>query len=140
MLNPVILVDMDATLCLNTTGRPYFGEIIAATKKWLAKHDIIVDELFFRPVKDYSPGADCKKKIYEDNIKGKYNVQFVLEDNYKCGENKACNLMKESSNGNISRTILKQFDPDREVVIHTLKGENVDVNGYLTDLDVIPRD
>lgn len=45
--------------------------------------------------------------------------------------------------------ILKQFDPDREVVIHTLKGENVDVNGYfvqkdindtnfyLTDLDVI---
>lgn len=48
--------------------------------------------------------------------------------------------------------ILKQFDPDREVVIHTLKGENVDVNGYfvqkdindtnfyLTDLNVIPRD
>lgn len=48
--------------------------------------------------------------------------------------------------------ILKRFDPDREVVIHTLKGENVDVNGYfvqkdindtnfyLTDLDVIPRD
>ena len=48
--------------------------------------------------------------------------------------------------------ILKQFDPDREVVIHTLKVENVDVNGYfvqkdindtnfyLTDLDVIPRD
>lgn len=48
--------------------------------------------------------------------------------------------------------ILKQFDPDREVVIHTLKGENVGVNGYfvqkdindtnfyLTDLDVIPRD
>lgn len=48
--------------------------------------------------------------------------------------------------------ILKQSDPDREVVIHTLKGENVDVNGYfvqkdindtnfyLTDLDVIPRD
>ena len=49
-----------------------------------AKHDVVVDELFFRPVKDYSPGADCKKKIYEDNIKGKYNVQFVLEDNYKC--------------------------------------------------------
>lgn len=23
-------------------------------------------------------------EIYEDNIKGKYNVQFVLEDNYKC--------------------------------------------------------
>lgn len=121
--HPVILVDMDATLCLNTTGRPYYGEgtaegmlddvaiegtcmlvrrmyekckvfivtgregtpeIIAATKEWLAKHGITVDELFFRPVGDYSPGAECKKKIYEDHIKGKYNVQFVLEDNYKC--------------------------------------------------------
>lgn len=47
--------------------------------------------------------------------------------------------------------ILKQFDPDREVMIHTLQGKNVEVNGYfiqkdiddhsfyLTDLDVIPR-
>ena len=120
---PVILVDMDATLCLNTSGRPFYGdgtaegmlddvaiegtcmlvrrmyekckvfivtgregtpEIIAATKKWLAKHDIIVDDLFFRPVKDYSPGADCKKQIYEDNIKGKYNVEFVIDDSTKC--------------------------------------------------------
>lgn len=99
---PAILVDMDATLCLNTTGRPYYGEgaaegmlndiavegicnlvktlyekrtifiitgregtpeIIEATKKWLDSNDIKVDGLFFRPVKDYSPGAECKKKI-----------------------------------------------------------------------------
>lgn len=122
---PAILVDMDATLCLNTTGRPYYGEgaaegmlndiavegicnlvktlyekrtifiitgregtpeIIEATKKWLDSNGIKVDGLFFRPVKDYSPGAECKKKIYEDNIKGKYNVEFVLDDNYKCVE------------------------------------------------------
>lgn len=122
---PAILVDMDATLCLNTTGRPYYGEgaaegmlndiavegicnlvkslyekrtifiitgregtpeIIEATKKWLDSDSIKVDGLFFRPVKDYSPGAECKKKIYEDNIKGKYNVEFVLDDNYKCVE------------------------------------------------------
>lgn len=122
---PAILVDMDATLCLNTTGRPYYGEgaaegmlndiavegicnlvkslyekrtifiitgregtpeIIEATKKWLDSNSIKVDGLFFRPVKDYSPGAECKKKIYEDNIKGKYSVEFVLDDNYKCVE------------------------------------------------------
>lgn len=122
---PAILVDMDATLCLNTTGRPYYGdgaaegmvndiaiegvcnlvkslyekrtifiitgregtpEIVEATKKWLDSNDIKVDGLFFRPIKDYSPGAECKKKIYEDNIKGKYNVEFVLDDNYKCVE------------------------------------------------------
>lgn len=47
--------------------------------------------------------------------------------------------------------ILKQFDFDREVRIHTLQGENIEVNGYfiqkdiddhsfyLTDLDVVPR-
>lgn len=48
--------------------------------------------------------------------------------------------------------ILQKYDRDREVAIHTLKGETVEVNGYfvqrdlndntfyLTDLDVIPRD
>ena len=48
--------------------------------------------------------------------------------------------------------LLEQFDQDREVMIHTLSGENVDVNGYfiqndlnnpffyLTDLNVEPRD
>ena len=48
--------------------------------------------------------------------------------------------------------ILKTYDPDREVMIHTLKGETVEVNGfftqkdlddnglYLTDLNVTPRD
>lgn len=48
--------------------------------------------------------------------------------------------------------ILKQFDSDREVRIHTLQGENVEVNGYfiqkdlndpsfyLTDLDIMLRE
>lgn len=46
---------------------------------------------------------------------------------------------------------VKQFDSDREVMIHTLQGENIEINGYfiqkdiddhsfyLTDLDVVPR-
>lgn len=43
--------------------------------------------------------------------------------------------------------ILKQFDQDREVMIHTLSGQNAEVKGYfpkddeyfyLTDLDVEP--
>lgn len=120
---PVILVDMDATLCLNTSGRPFYGEnsasgmledipveeicrlvrqmgehclvfivtgregtaeVVDATKEWLKKNKIPSDAIFFRPVGDYSPGPDCKKRIYEENIKGKYNVQFVLDDNSKC--------------------------------------------------------
>lgn len=47
--------------------------------------------------------------------------------------------------------ILQRYDRDREVTIHTLKGETVEVNGYfvqrdlndnafyLTDLDVVPN-
>lgn len=120
---PVILVDMDATLCLNTSGRPFYGEnsasgmledtpveeichlvrqmgkhclvfiitgregtteVIDATTDWLKKNKILADAMFFRPVGDYSPGPDCKRRIYEENIKGKYNVQFVLDDNSKC--------------------------------------------------------
>lgn len=61
--------------------------------------------------------------------------------------------MKVSSNGNTCRTtVLQKYDRDREVTIHTLKGETVEVNGYfvqrdlndnafyLTDLDVVPND
>lgn len=120
---PIILVDMDATLCLNTSGRPFYGEnsasgmledtpveeicslvrkmgenclvfivtgregtpeVVEATKEWLKKNGIISDAIFFRPVGDYSSGPDCKRRIYEENIKGKYNVQFVLDDNSKC--------------------------------------------------------
>lgn len=120
---PVILVDMDATLCLNTSGRPFYGEnsasgmledtpveeicrlvrqmgehclvfivtgrertteVVDATKEWLKKNKIPSDAMFFRPVGDYSPGPDCKRRIYEENIKGKYNVQFVLDDSSKC--------------------------------------------------------
>lgn len=120
---PVILVDMDATLCLNTSGRPFYGEnsakgmledtpvdeicrlvrymgenylvfivtgregtpeVVDATKEWLKKNKILTDSIFFRPIGDHSPGPDCKKRIYEENIKGKYNVQFVLDDNSKC--------------------------------------------------------
>lgn len=48
--------------------------------------------------------------------------------------------------------ILQKYDKDRVVMIHTLSGENVEVNGYfvqkdldddgfyLTDLNVIPSD
>ena len=119
----VILVDIDATLCLNTSGRPFYGEnsasgmledtpveeicslvrqmgenclvfivtgregtpkVVDATKEWLKKNGILSDAMFFRPVGDYSSGPDCKRRIYEENIKGKYNVQFVLDDNSKC--------------------------------------------------------
>lgn len=63
-------------------------------------------------------------------------------------------LFEEADAGIITKEqaleILQRYDRDREVMIHTLKGETVDVNGYfvqrdlddngfyLTNLDVIP--
>lgn len=119
-----IIVDMDATLCYNTSKRPFWGEgaakgmltdienipvadlvrlmhsqgckvlivtgregapdIMEATKTWLKDHNIPYDDIFFRPYKDYGKGAPTKQKIFEENISPKYNVRFVLDDNYKC--------------------------------------------------------
>lgn len=69
---------------LIVTGREGTPEIIEATKNWLINNNIPYDFIYLRPVKDYSPGAECKKEIYNNYIKGKYNVSFVLEDNKKC--------------------------------------------------------
>lgn len=66
------------------TGREASDEVMGATFQWLDDNGIMYDEIYFRPVKDYSKAADCKKKIYEEHIKGKYNVLFVLEDNNQC--------------------------------------------------------
>lgn len=119
-----IIVDMDSTLCFNTTKRPFWGDgaaesmltdipnkpicdlvqimhmqnfkilivtgregapdIMEATKTWLKDHYIPYDDIFFRPYKDYSKGAPTKEKIYKEKIEPKYNVWFVLDDNYKC--------------------------------------------------------
>ena len=32
---------------------------------------------------DYSKGEECKKKLYEEHIKNKYNVDLVFEDSSK---------------------------------------------------------
>lgn len=69
---------------LIVTGREGTPEIINATINWLINNNIPYDSIYLRPVKDYSPGAECKKEIYNNYIKDKYNVSFVLEDNKKC--------------------------------------------------------
>ena len=121
-----VIVDLDATLCFNTQGRPFFGdgcaegikddvpcekmiatlkslkdvfiifvtgreetpEITTATASWLKdngfKDAVTRGHLYFRPEKDYSRGDICKKNIYEEKIKGRYNILAVFEDSQKC--------------------------------------------------------
>jgi acid phosphatase class B len=64
------------------TGRPDSAR--EATENWLKKHFNAPYTLLMRDSSDYSHGYDAKKKIYEDYIKGKYNVLCVFEDSNKC--------------------------------------------------------
>jgi len=121
-LRHCIIVDMDATLCFNTSGRPFYGpgtaeqiindipntnvidlvrayceqyncELVVvtgrdescreATLEWLDKHYLYPNLLLMRKEGDYSKGEECKKKLYEEHIKNKYNVDLVFEDSSK---------------------------------------------------------
>lgn len=50
------------------------------TIKWLEDHNVEYDELFMRPEGNTEKDTIIKRKLYEDHIKGKYNIDFVLDD------------------------------------------------------------
>lgn len=50
------------------------------TIKWLEDHNVEYDELLMRPEGNTEKDTIVKRKLYEDHIKGKYNVDFVLDD------------------------------------------------------------
>lgn len=56
------------------TGREDTPEVRKATEQWLENNWL------------HPAGPICKKRLYEDNIKGKFYIPFVLEDNCKCVE------------------------------------------------------
>lgn len=121
-LNHAIIVDMDATLCFNTSGRPFYGDGAAegmesdapndavvdlvanygelgykiiiitgreescrdATNTWCEDIGIFPDYIFMRPNGDYTPGEELKKRLYEENVKDKFYIEFVIDDSSKC--------------------------------------------------------
>lgn len=64
------------------TGRPERAR--AATEKWLFDHDLYSYKLYMRADNDFSHGDDYKRKVYNEHIKGDYNVYCVFEDSNKC--------------------------------------------------------
>ena len=119
-----IIVDMDATLFLNTNGRPFYGDelnpedilkdepiwpvitlvkayqntgnlviglsgredkpqIRACTIKQCENVGIHLDVLVLRPLGSKKRGEVSKKELFEDNIKDKYYVDFILDDSSK---------------------------------------------------------
>jgi len=56
------------------------GESKPQTVEWLHKHFIPFDQLHMREPKNFEKDDALKERFYNDNIKGKYNVRFVLDD------------------------------------------------------------
>lgn len=50
------------------------------TAEWLAKHDIKYEAMFMRATGDPRNDALVKREIFDNHIRGKYNISFVLDD------------------------------------------------------------
>lgn len=72
--------DDKSTKIIFMSGRE--DSVYKMTLEWLNKNVITVldDMLFMRKTGDYRKDVIVKKEIYEEHIKGKYNVRFVLDD------------------------------------------------------------
>lgn len=50
------------------------------TEQWLWDNNIYYHELFMRKTDDKRCDSIVKKELYEEHVKGKYNVLFVVDD------------------------------------------------------------
>ena len=65
---------------LIVSGREGNAECLSRTHAWLKKHDIPFYSLMMRKEGDYRRDSIVKKEIYDNLIKGKFDVEFVLDD------------------------------------------------------------
>jgi predicted kinase len=72
------------------------------TKKWLEDNEIPFDYLFMRAEGDMRQDAIIKKEIYDENIRDKFNILFVLDDRPQ-----VCRMWHA-----LGLTLLKVGDPD----------------------------
>jgi len=56
------------------------GESKPQTEEWLKTHDIEYDFLYMREPKNQEKDSELKERLYNQYIKNKYNVLFVLDD------------------------------------------------------------
>lgn len=50
------------------------------TEDWLKRNSIHYDNIFIRENRDHRSDFEVKKEMFEDNIKGKFNVLYVIDD------------------------------------------------------------
>lgn len=60
------------------TGR-HSGHL-QVTKDWLEHHGVEYDEIHCRQEGDDRPDFEIKKELYDQNVRGKYNIKYVIDD------------------------------------------------------------
>jgi predicted kinase len=50
------------------------------TERWLLQHDIAYYALWMRQTDDGRKDVEVKRDIYNEHIKGRYNIDFILDD------------------------------------------------------------
>jgi hypothetical protein len=56
------------------------GSCEEETKQWLSNHNINYDALYMRKSKDSRNDSVVKQEMYDEYIKNKYNVLFIVDD------------------------------------------------------------
>lgn len=67
-------------IILIVSGREATDECYHRTNTWLKKHNIPYYDLMMRKQGDFRRDSIVKKEIYDNDIKGKFDVEFVLDD------------------------------------------------------------
>lgn len=70
--------DLRSVFVLVVSGRD--GSCVNATGAWLRRYDIPFDRLFMRPAGNTEKDSIIKKRIFDDMIRDKFDVLFVLDD------------------------------------------------------------
>jgi len=56
------------------------GSCREQTELWLALNNIRYDALFMRPAGNFEKDNIIKRRLYDQNIAGKYDIDFVVDD------------------------------------------------------------
>lgn len=60
------------------TGRDGIARL--DTKEWLVDNEVPYDDVFIRPRGDQRKDSIIKKELFEENIRGKYYIELVVDD------------------------------------------------------------
>lgn len=80
IINMVKMYKQNNYTVLIVSAREGTDECREATVKWLDKHNVPFDHFFMRREGDYRRDSFVKEEIYNEYIKGKFNVEIVLDD------------------------------------------------------------